>query len=209
MSLPSRIDVDDPIGLPYLLANQVLAWHTFRRLAEVPELAELEPSPATLGERIQRAVSARFAVEGPAGAIWAYAVDARGAAQLHHDANDVPTALAPLWGFCAPEDAYWLATMDFAFSPRNDAYATGPAGGLGSRHTPGVWSLGLIQEWVARTVAGRSDEAADALRRLISCALADWSLPEASDPQTGRLAARHWFAWPGALLGALAADPLG
>jgi hypothetical protein len=54
---------------------------------------------------------------------------------------------------------------------------------------------------VARSLSGQPALAEAALRRLVACALADGSLPEASDPATARVMARHWFAWPGALLG--------
>jgi hypothetical protein len=194
---------DDPAGLPFLLANQVLAWHTLRRLAEVDELGALSSAAATLSRDIAAAVARHFPLDGPRGKLWAYAVDGHGAALRHHDANDVPTALAPLWGFCAPGDPYWRRTMEFAFSPANGAFVGGRFGGLGSRHTPGVWTLGLIQEWLTRSLMDERDEAADALRRMLACAMTDWSLPEASDAHTGRVIARHWFAWPGAMLGAL------
>ncbi|CAN5698124.1 hypothetical protein BH23CHL7_BH23CHL7_23800 [soil metagenome] len=197
---------DDPVGLPYVLANQLLAWHALARLDEVPELDGLEPSPAALAKRVARAVDRHFTVDGPAGRLWAYAVDGRGATLLLHDANDLPTALAPLWGYCRADNSRWRATIDFAFSTANPAFAAGRFGGLGSAHTPGVWSLGLAQEWIARSLAGSHEAAADALRRLIACAQSDWSLPEASDPDTGRCLARPWFAWPGAVVGALMRD---
>ena len=193
---------DDPAGLPYLLANQILAWHTLRRLgelaAELPAVASLDDA----SDRLRRQTLSRFRVPGPTGDLWAYAVGAGGESQRYHDANDVATALAPAWGFCSVADPAWRATMDFAFSSQNPGYAAGPYGGLGSDHTPGVWPLGLAQEWLARSLAGQPAAAEDALRRLVACALSDGSLPEASDPATGRLLARHWFAWPGALVGA-------
>ncbi|CAN5786909.1 hypothetical protein BH24CHL6_BH24CHL6_08150 [soil metagenome] len=194
---------DDPAGLPYLLANQILGWHTFRRLIELPSELHSTTPLQTLAKRLREAVERHFTADGPGGPVWAYSVDGRGASVLYHDANDVPTALAPLWGFCTASDPIWRATMDYAFSPANPGYAAGPYGGLGSRHTPGVWPLGLLQQWVARSLAGDHAAADDALRRLVACAMADGSLPEASDPATGRMLARPWFAWPGALLGAL------
>jgi uncharacterized protein len=142
-------------------------------------------------------------MDGPSGRMWAYAVDATGGRVAYHDANDVPTAMAPLWGFCTADDPLWLATMRFAFSPANPGYVEGRFRGLGSRHTPGTWPLGVIQEWVAWSLAGDELAATRALERLAALAFADGSLPEASDPDTGRALARHWFAWPGALLGAL------
>jgi uncharacterized protein len=194
---------DDPAGLPYLLANQILGWHTFRQLSALP--AGLGPTTPlrALADGLRASIERHFRADGPSGPVWAYSVDGRGASVLYHDANDVPSALAPLWGFCAASDPIWRATMDYAFSPANPGYAAGPYGGLGSHHTPGVWPLGLIQEWVVRSLAGDRAAAENALRRLVACAMADGSLPEASDPASARMLARPWFAWPGALLGAL------
>ena len=197
---------DDPAGLPYLLANQILAWHSLRRLAELSAVLPAVAGREEVGERLRRSTLSRFRLPGPTGELWAYAVGSGGESQLYHDANDVATALAPAWGFCSVADPAWLATMDFAFSSHNPAYAAGHYGGLGSDHTPGVWPLGLAQEWLARSLAGHHAAAARALRRLTACAFSDWSLPEASDPATGRALARHWFAWPGALVSALLPD---
>ena len=35
----------------------------------------------------------------------------------YQDGSDLPTALAPLWGLCGPEDRQWSATMRFALDP--------------------------------------------------------------------------------------------
>ncbi|HUG48491.1 MAG TPA: glycoside hydrolase family 125 protein [Candidatus Limnocylindria bacterium] len=194
---------DDPAGLPFVLANQILAWHTLTRLGELAEVLRLPHGLDKAARRLAAATRRHFTLLGPAGHLWAYAVDGKGGSELYHDANDVPTAFAALWGFCSADDADWRGTMDFAFGPANPAYAAGPLGGLGSRHTPGVWSLGLIQQWVVHSLTGEKAAAEAVVRRLVDCAMSDGSLPEASDSHTGRLLARPWFAWPGALLGAL------
>jgi uncharacterized protein len=154
-----------------------------------------------------QATAEHFRVNAPDGERWASAVDGTGASVFRHDANDLPTALAPLWGYCAADDPAWLRTIDYAFSPANPDYADGPFGGLGSAHTPGAWALGLIQEWLAYSLAGEPDRAAAALTRLVAAAMADGMLPEASDPATAAATARHWFAWPGAVVGAMLHPP--
>jgi meiotically up-regulated gene 157 (Mug157) protein len=134
---------------------------------------------------------------------WAYAVDGRGLVVDYHDANDLPTALAPIWGFCAADDPGWHGTMAFAFSVANPGFVDGPDGGLGSRHTPGAWPLGHIQAWLVGRAMG--DEAATraAIGRLQRAAFADGMLPEARAIDDGEsIAIRHWFAWPGAAFGA-------
>jgi len=200
---------DDSSQLPYSLSTQILHWHTARRLAALTGELETRTDFADVADTIRRATRRHFAAEGPFGAQWAYEVDGNGEARLYHDANDVPTALAPLWGFCDASDRRWAATMRFAFSTHNLGYCPGPFGGLGSLHTPGTWPLGDIQEWVAASLLGDEEESERALARLVAVASEDGMLPEAYDPQTGKWRARHWFAWPGALLGALLRSALG
>jgi hypothetical protein len=53
------------------------------------------------------------------------------------------------------------------------------------------------------TVRSRSAErVASARRALLTQATWDAALPEASHPRTARPVSRHWFAWPGAVVGA-------
>lgn len=196
---------DDPSDLPYLLSTQILWWLTITRLLElkaatgIPQGIDLESEPGSVRARIED----HFCTPGRWGTQWAYATDGRGVARLYNDANDLPTALAPLFGYCAADDAVWQATMHFTFSPENPGYSPGPRGGLGSHHTPGTWPLGDLQEWVAFGHIGNHQRATRALRRLINAATADGMLPEAYDSISGRVVARHWFAWPGAALAAL------
>jgi uncharacterized protein len=195
---------DDPSTLPYLLSSQLLLAYTARRLAEWER--ELGIEDLRLGERAEgtlTAVRAAFGCDGPYGPQWAYESDGRDGRRRYHDANDVPTALAPLWGLCEPEDPVWRATMRFAWSPDNPGYVAGRLAGLGSRHTPGVWPLGDAQEWAVATLTGDRAAARRVLTRLDHVASDDGMLPETYDPTTGAWLARHWFAWPGALVGAL------
>jgi meiotically up-regulated gene 157 (Mug157) protein len=134
-------------------------------------------------------------------AAWPYAVDGAGLRIAYHDANDLPVALAPLWGFCGRDDAGWLATMAFGLSDFNPGWHAGGRAGLGSAHTPGAWTLGDIQAWVRARTVGDPAAAQAALQRLDAVAFEDAMLPEAYDNGGARI--RHWFAWPGAALAAL------
>jgi meiotically up-regulated gene 157 (Mug157) protein len=88
--------------------------------------------------------------------------------------------------------------MAFAFDHANPGFVAGSHGGLGSRHTPGTWTLGDIQRWVAASLVGNRAEAETALERLIDVAARnDSMLPEAYDPAGRGDLVRHWFAWPG------------
>jgi hypothetical protein len=195
---------DDASHFPFLLSVQILVWYVATRLQELGDELELAGLDLEgVANRLRDSVRSFFTRAGPDGSQWAYEVDRGGGGRLYADANDLPTALAPLWGFCAPDDDAWCATMRFAFSEHNQAYASGPLGGLGSLHTPGTWPLGDVQEWVAGSVWGDHGRAEAALDRLVAVSADDGLLPESYDPETGEWRARHWFAWPAAVVGAL------
>jgi uncharacterized protein len=196
---------DDPASLPYLLSTQVLLWYTATRLrAHAGQLGLAAGALAEAADTARAAIRDRFACPGPFGRQWAYETDGRGRQRRYQDANDLPTALAPLWGLCPPDDPQWSATMRFALDPANPGWSPGPWGGLGSAHTPGTWPLGDIQEWVAASLLGATGRAERALVRLLAVAAPDGLLPETYDSGTGRWLARPWFAWPAATLAALA-----
>jgi hypothetical protein len=193
---------DDPAALPYIAGSQVLLWYAARRLAEMAEAGVLALDAGalrSLAGRVREVFGRRLIRDGR----WLYAVDATGAGLAYHDANDLPIALAPLWSFCRPDDPAWRRTMDVAFSPANPGFAAGPRGGLGSVHTAGPWALGDVQAWVVSRLRDDAAGAEAALERLAAVAFGDGMLPEAyaADGPLARI--RHWFAWPGAALGAL------
>jgi hypothetical protein len=195
---------DERAQLPYLLSTQILYWHTASRLARwSAELGIDHLALSALAERLVVAVDQCFSTDGPAGPQLAYESDGA-QVRCYHDANDLPTALAPWWGFCPPEHPRWLATLRYAFSPGNPAYVPGRYGGLGSVHTPGTWTLGDVQEWAVAIVCGETTRCDAVLDRLDRVAGVDGLLPETYDPHTAEWVARHWFAWPGAAVGMLA-----
>jgi hypothetical protein len=190
---------DDETEHPFPLSAQLLYRLAATRLAELRDELGAERDFAATARRLATAIPRHFEVDGPFGRQWAYEIDGRGGHRLYHDANDLPTALAPLLGYCAADDPVWAATMRFAFSEHNPAWC----GGLGSRHTPGAWTLGDVQEWVVASLLGERDAAERAITRLLAVATPDGLLPEAYDPATGGSPIRRWFAWPGAALATL------
>lgn len=180
---------DDPLVLPYHFSSHVLLWRTYDALAR----AGVQAPDA---ERVRNATIQAFVDDGR----FAYATDGNGSFRHYHDANDVPAAFAPAWGFCSAADPLWIATMRFAWSERNvGGFYPGPLGGLGSVHTPHPWPLGDLQDIVvARATADASREVA-ARARLERIQAWNGMLPEAYDETTGTVRSRHWFAWPLAL----------
>ena len=196
---------DDPTSLPYLLSTQILLWYTATRLLTHAGELRLDASAlAGAADTARAAIRDRFACPGPFGTQWAYETDAEGRYRRYHDANDLPTALAPLWGLCPPDDPEWSTTMRFALDQANPGWSPGRWGGLGSAHTPGSWPLGDVQEWVVASLLGETGRAGRVLERLLAVAAPDGLLPETYDSDTGTWLARHWFAWPSAALAALA-----
>lgn len=200
----SENPADDPAGHPLLLSNQILLAYVARRLLPwAGELGLTDLDLAVALPALMDAIEREFTCPGPFGPQWAYDTDGQGRHHLYHDANDVPTALAPLWGVCSADNPRWSATMRFAWSGNNPGYVPGALAGLGSRHTPGVWPLGDAQEWVVASVTRDATREAAARSRLDTVASADGMLPETYDPGSGEWRARPWFAWPGSLVGLL------
>ena len=181
---------DDPIAQPYHLSSHILFWKTLEKLGR------LGVDTGTLKDDIRAAVDRYFITEGEGKRIYAYATDGKGGHHLYHDANDFPTVLAPIWGWCAADDPVWRATMDFAFSPANEqAWFDGH---LGSVHTRAAWSLGDVQDLIVARILDDKEREARAQAAVRKAAQSDGALPEAYDPHTYEVVARHWFAWPNA-----------
>ena len=194
---------DDRAEAPFVAGAQILLWYAATRLAELVPHCRIGIGADDL-LATAAAVRAAFDRHLATGDRWAYATDGRGRRVDYHDANEFPTSLAPLWGFCAADDPQWRRTIGFAFSTENPGFVGGPAGGLGSRHTPGVWPLGHVQAWLAGRIVGDEAAAAGALARIVSAAFPDGMLPEAVVADgDAPVPIRHWFAWPGAAIGAL------
>jgi uncharacterized protein len=178
---------DDPIAYPYHFSSHLLLWHTLKRLGE----AGIDYS--VLQREVEDTIERYFMVEYRGRRLYAYASDGQGKHHLYHDANDLPLALAPAWGFCAVDDAMWQATVEFAFSPENQGgYYYGR---LGSVHTPAPWALGDIQELIIARYTGTEERVRAHLQQ---AAQWDGAMPEAYDAVTGEVVSRHWFAWTNA-----------
>ena len=194
---------DDPAPAPFLAGSQIMLWYTLRRLSQLVDDGALDLDAGQL-RAMADTTRAAFREHLPDGERWSYATDGRGMRVVYHDANDLPVALAPVWGFCPSDDAGWRSTMAFAFSRANPGFYGGIRAGLGSVHTPGPWTLGDVQAWVRARVMGDAAGMGAALDRLAAVAFEDGMLPEAySVTLEPDVRIRHWFAWPGAALGAL------
>lgn len=199
---------DDISGFDLSFSTQVLYWHVLENLAVWnAELSLDDDTPGVVADELRTTIREVFTVDGPDGTVFAYEADGRGEYRLYGDANDLPSVLAPAWGFCDDDDPVWRRTMRFILSPSNPGWSPGTFGGLGSAHTPGTWPLGDLQAYIFHDRIGEADDARKVRERLVLMAADDGLLPEAYDSATGEWSARHWFGWPAAAVGCLAFSP--
>ncbi len=199
---------DEVSEFRFCFSTQILYFHVLDELAEWGKELGLDVGVlADAADRLRCKVREVFSVDGSDGVLFAYESDGDGGHRLYGDANDLPTVLAPAWGFCDIDDPVWRRTMRFILSPANAGWSPGPYGGLGSIHTSGTWPLGDVQSYLFHTQIGEIDEAGRVAERLIEIAADDGLLPETYDSVTGEWSARHWFAWPAAALGCAVLAP--
>jgi uncharacterized protein len=185
---------DDPIAFPYHFSSHVLLWRTLRRLGRVLRKVGYR----VWSEQMRKDIDKFFVTEFEGRKLYAYATDGNGQHHLYHDANDVPLALMPVWGFCSTEDEIWRATVDFAWSAANKGGSYD--GHLGSVHTKAPWPLGDAQELMIARVLNDTRRYENTRERLLKAAQWDGALPEAYDAKDFSVVSRHWFAWTNAML---------
>lgn len=195
---------DDPVHLPFHLSSHILFWYTLQRLMCVTDAYTMDTRWAALSAEIHAAVRQYFTTPWGDRLVYAYLTDGNGSCRLYQDANDLPLALAPLWGFCPPDDDVWRNTMAFSFSPENTSgfYGTAddPYPGLGSVHTPDAWHLGSVQEYLYAQITGDTARKDRVIQKIAQTMQWDGALSEAFSARTGEVVSRHWFAWPNAAL---------
>jgi hypothetical protein len=199
---------DDPIALPYHFSSHVLLWRVWQQLKRVGMPGAWDSLATRLRHEIEQSFVGHMAgtERTTERRLYAYATDGAGRYHWYHDANDLPVALGPAWGFCAADDPVWQATMRFAFSDLNVGGAYGRR--LGSVHTRAPWPLGDIQEWIVARAGRDAERALHIQQRLQEVALWDGALPEAYHLDTGEVASRTWFAWPTAAYACVALGAL-
>jgi len=154
-----------------------------------------------LGGSIQHEISHYFVTEKNDRTLYAYLTDLEGNFRFYHDANDLPSVLAPEWGSCAKEDPIWLETMKFAFSKENeDGYYDGDCGGLGSVHTRHAWPLGFGQELLFGHLTEDEERITEVKKKLKYVVQINGLYSEAVDEDTCKVTSRQWFSWPGAFV---------
>ncbi|MCY9670826.1 glycoside hydrolase family 125 protein [Paenibacillus alginolyticus] len=193
---------DDKVDYPYHFSSQILMWQTLRKLDALNK--EIPFTTQKLHEWVQQVQTDcfdHFTIESEGKRMFAYLVDLQGNHTTYHDANDLPTVLAPIWGFCDADDSRWINTMEFAFSTRNiGGYYEGIYGGLGSIHTPHPWPLGDAQQLIYSALINDQDQYTLVIQKLKQLCQWDGLYSEAVHEQSGEVASRHWFSWPGAFI---------
>ncbi|EXJ59314.1 uncharacterized protein A1O5_12195 [Cladophialophora psammophila CBS 110553] len=201
---------DDVVEYPFHFSSHILLWHALSRLAKV--MTQVTGSPlgkrlAGFAEDVRTATLKHFLYADPTrgSPSFSYLVDGAGQRTFYHDANDLPTLLAPLWGFIRTsiEKQAWQGTMEFAFTAANEGgyYGDGAFGGLGSVHTPGPWTLGYFQQWKYAQMTGDAQGEAVAWKKICGVMLWDGTFSEAVDGHSGECTSKAWFSWPGSMIG--------
>jgi meiotically up-regulated gene 157 (Mug157) protein len=198
---------DDAVEYPYHFSSHVLLWHTLNSLATLEDIVpgSINTPVRDWATSVHSETIRSFSTTNPrSGApMFAYLTSTRGEFQLYHDANDLPSALAPKWGFCSETSPRWKNTLEFAFSTdnREGFFDDGINRGLGSVHTRDPWPLGDSQELLYSQLSGqllREQEVRHKLARIVQW---DGLYPEAIDRHTGATTSKHWFGWPGCFIG--------
>ncbi|MBV9230261.1 MAG: glycoside hydrolase family 125 protein [Chloroflexi bacterium] len=193
---------DDHVVHPYHFSSQVLVWWTLCQLASLNSSVPFTTQDlSTWAEHVRQDCLASFTASHGNTTLFAYLTDLQGNYQFYHDANDLPTVYAPLWGFCQQDDAAWQQTLLFGLSTQNKGgFYPGAFGGLGSVHTPHPWPLGDGQELLYAHILHDLKRYEQVLQKLMRVVQWDGLFSEAIHEETGRVTSRHWFSWPGAFI---------
>ncbi|MBF4567447.1 glycoside hydrolase family 125 protein [Plantibacter sp. VKM Ac-2880] len=143
------------------------------------------------------------------GDVYAYEVDGFGNALLMDDAN-VPSLLSlPFLGWCAPDDARYLATRRFLLSDDDPSFFIGSAArGIGSPHTPPdhIWPIALAMEGLTSTDDAERARLLDTLLRTDAGTGVMHESFHKDDPATFT---RPWFSWANAMFCEFVLDVVG
>ncbi|SFL75812.1 hypothetical protein SAMN03159341_109171 [Paenibacillus sp. 1_12] len=193
---------DDKVDYPYHFSSQILMWRTLKKLEQLNrEFKFMDENIGQWAQSVHDDCMKHFTVNCDEKVQFAYLSDLKGNYKVYHDANDLPTILAPFWEFCEFDDSRWLNTLKFAFSPNNvGGFYQGAFGGLGSVHTPHPWPLGDAQELIYRASTNDREQYDRVLTKLRTICQWDGLFSEAVDEETGTVESRHWFSWPGAFI---------
>jgi meiotically up-regulated gene 157 (Mug157) protein len=141
--------------------------------------------------------------------VYAYEVDGFGNALLMDDAN-VPSLLSlPFLGWCAPDDARYLATRRFLLSEDDPSFFVGSAArGIGSPHTPDdhIWPIALAMEGLTSTDDAERARLLDTLLRTDAGTRVMHESFHKDDPATFT---RPWFSWANAMFCEFVLDVVG
>jgi len=195
---------DDPVSMQYHFSSNVLVWHALRKLVPHAETLGLRKPIKDWIDLIHRDTLEAFTATHNGEPIFAYLCDLQGNYQIYHDANDLPSVLAPEWSFCKANDPRWLNLFKFAFSTDNSRafFPNGEYSGLGSVHTTDPWPLGDAQEMLFAHTLGDEKAVEEARIKVLKKMQWDGVFAEANDAVTGQVTSKHWFSWPGSVIAA-------
>ncbi len=192
---------DDPTNFSFLVPSNFFAVSSLLQLAviavEVYGDSSFASSCAQLADELTRLLQKHALAKSPGGQkIWAYEVDGYGDKFLADDAN-LPNLLSlPYIAGVGVGEPLYQATREFALSPANPYYHSGPyGGGLGSEHTDpadNFWPLGLIAQAITSQDA---TEVARLITTLIGTTADTGLMHESVDVGDPTNYTRPYFGW--------------
>lgn len=193
---------DDEVVFPYHFSSHVLLYHTLQKLAHMQEsISGIQTPVARWAADVKADTLKEFTTTLNGKPIYAYLASLKGDYQFYHDANDIPSAYAPLWGFCSAKDQAWLNLFAFGLSSENqEGYYPGRYGGLGSVHTRNAWPLGDSQQLIFAILTNNEELKKHTVERLLETVQWDGLYAEAVDQDSGKVTSKHWFSWPGSMI---------
>ena len=166
------------------------------------------PRPHDRGVAVRAAVLDGFAVDGPLGDQWAYAIDGHGNHRLYHDANELPVALAPASSSSPPPTPCCRRRRASPSHQRTRRTSTVPSAVSLGAHSGRVATRRRAGMGVG--VAHRRRPTRRVLRHQAGCHRRR-RRAAARDVRSvdGRWLSRRWFAWPGSAVAAIASGAFG
>lgn len=185
---------DDRCKLPFHIPSNMYLAACLRRLAPLAVAAgqhQLAQQAIELQTTVLGGLRTVFESRGR----WVYEVDGLGSAVVEDDPNMPSLLSAPLYEWCAANDAEYLLNREWLLSTNHSNFVDmNGVRGLASEHTPPgyIWPISIAV--IGLTALERSEQQA-CLDLLEATDAGTGSMHESFNPSTPAHFTREWFSW--------------